>query len=276
MSFLGMIIRNGFDATVVFIIYIFMTISLLPLQFIILANFLISYVSIDMADYFSMNYNFLELGEWEFIWLQNWWGHLATVPLVTLPLDNPYYYLIWNAVDSKNCIQKSNLWSQCLLISSVIVSPLALIYKLKHWKSSKPKKSIQQSSNIEKSLEQNNTQEKTHTNDDSKLCLEILRQADHAEDKQEPISARVVSDTIPLSPCQKQIGDNASSDLKGNNQFKVLVIGKSGEGKSTLCNVIAGKEHSDNLFSVSDQATSCTQHTKLATIYFRGKVKTAI
>ena len=168
-----MIIRNGFDATVVFIIYIFMTISLLPLQFIILANFLISYVSIDMADYFSMNYNFLELGEWEFIWLQNWWGHLATVPLVTLPLDNPYYYLIWNAVDSKNCIQKSNLWSQCLLISSVIVSPLALIYKLKLWKSSKPKKSIQQSSNIEKSLEQNNTQEKTHTNDDSKLCLDI-------------------------------------------------------------------------------------------------------
>ena len=51
-------------------------------------------------------------------------------------------------------------------------------------------------------------------------------------------------------------------NVSGNGRKKVLIIGKTGVGKSSLCNVIAGKAHNDPLFPVSAASKSCTQNTK--------------
>ena len=53
-------------------------------------------------------------------------------------------------------------------------------------------------------------------------------------------------------------------DLRGNGRRKVLAMGKIGTGKSTLCNVLAGREPDADLFPVSSDAVSCTQNTKFA------------
>ena len=53
-----------------------------------------------------------------------------------------------------------------------------------------------------------------------------------------------------------------------NGLRKLLVIGKTGTGKSTLCNVIAGKPPESELFPVSASSLSCTQQVKFANINF--------
>ena len=39
-------------------------------------------------------------------------------------------------------------------------------------------------------------------------------------------------------------------DIRGNGRKKLLVIGKTGTGKSTLCNIITGHEHDAEIFQV--------------------------
>ena len=50
-----------------------------------------------------------------------------------------------------------------------------------------------------------------------------------------------------------------------NGRKKLLIIGKTGTGKSTLCNAIAGKK---DLFETSSGGKSCTNRTKFANISF--------
>merc|ERR1712198_463108 len=57
-----------------------------------------------------------------------------------------------------------------------------------------------------------------------------------------------------------------------NGRKKVLIIGKTGTGKSTLCNVISGLSHDANVFQVSALPSSCTQETQLADVYFRAQM----
>jgi len=52
-----------------------------------------------------------------------------------------------------------------------------------------------------------------------------------------------------------------------------LIIGKTGTGKSALCNRIVGQDYNSNIFPVSDGATSCTQSTFMATALFNGDTK---
>ena len=61
-------------------------------------------------------------------------------------------------------------------------------------------------------------------------------------------------------------------DIIGNGRQKVMIIGKTGTGKSTLCNVISGLPHDANVFPVSAKAVSCTQETQFADAYFNGQL----
>ena len=50
-----------------------------------------------------------------------------------------------------------------------------------------------------------------------------------------------------------------------------MVIGESGTGKSTLCNVLAGEPHSSNLFPASPDPDGRTHHTSIKTqLSYRG------
>ena len=50
----------------------------------------------------------------------------------------------------------------------------------------------------------------------------------------------------------------------------LLIIGKTGTGKSALCNRISGQKFNSDIFPVSGEATSCTQSTALGLIQFNG------
>ena len=52
--------------------------------------------------------------------------------------------------------------------------------------------------------------------------------------------------------------------------MKIIVIGETGTGKSTFCNILAGEEHDSHLFPTSAASTSCTQVTRFAQSFFMG------
>ena len=50
----------------------------------------------------------------------------------------------------------------------------------------------------------------------------------------------------------------------------IVILGETGTGKSSLCNVLAGKGPNSDLFPVSDGTTSCTQENVYQHIKFGG------
>ena len=48
------------------------------------------------------------------------------------------------------------------------------------------------------------------------------------------------------------------------------MFGKTGTGKSTLCNVLAGKEYDADYFPTSSDGRSCTHKTKFANVFLNG------
>ena len=68
----------------------------------------------------------------------------------------------------------------------------------------------------------------------------------------------------------KYNGVIVTNSIKDNGRKKLLVIGKTGAGKSSLCNVFTGHPHDADIFPVSVDAESCTQSTKFAEAFFNG------
>ena len=60
------------------------------------------------------------------------------------------------------------------------------------------------------------------------------------------------------------------NSVRGNDRKKLLVIGKTGTGKSSLCNVLTGNLPNAKAFPVSSKATTCTQETTFANANFCG------
>jgi len=59
-----------------------------------------------------------------------------------------------------------------------------------------------------------------------------------------------------------------TDNLVSNGRRKILVIGKTGTGKSSLCNVLVGADHDAQVFPVSAEAASCTQKTFFCEAFF--------
>merc|ERR1711892_1486226 len=63
-----------------------------------------------------------------------------------------------------------------------------------------------------------------------------------------------------------------TNNVKGDDRMKLLIIGKTGTGKSSLCNVITGHDMDSDIFPVSAKAVSCTQSTQFANVNFNANV----
>ena len=60
------------------------------------------------------------------------------------------------------------------------------------------------------------------------------------------------------------------NSVRDNERKKLLVIGKTGTGKSSLCNVLTGNLPNAKAFPVSSKSTTCTQETTFADANFCG------
>ena len=67
-----------------------------------------------------------------------------------------------------------------------------------------------------------------------------------------------------------QFYSRQSEKIKNNELKKLLVVGKTGSGKSSLCNVLSGYSFNADLFEVSAESRSCTQKTNFRNVFFNG------
>ena len=68
-------------------------------------------------------------------------------------------------------------------------------------------------------------------------------------------------DESVIKPTEKE-------SIYGNKMKKMLLIGKTGVGKSSLCNVLTGQPHDADIFPVSAAPEGCTSRTRFAEAFF--------
>ena len=97
-----------------------------------------------------------------------------------------------------------------------------------------------------------------------------------------PISIIVIIIIIMNYEDRAQVAGNkykgvfVTNDIRGNGRNKLLVIGKTGVGKSSLCNIFTGHPHDAEIFPVSAAAVSCTQSTQFAETFFNADIEKPI
>jgi len=89
-----------------------------------------------------------------------------------------------------------------------------------------------------------------------------------AQKKEEVLEA--VADQLKERKERKVGSCCIQNSVRGNDRKKLLVIGKTGTGKSSLCNVLTGNLPNAKAFPVSSKATTCTQETTFADADFCG------
>ena len=59
-------------------------------------------------------------------------------------------------------------------------------------------------------------------------------------------------------------------DIRGNRRRKLLIFGQTGDGKSSLCNVLTGSHYDADIFPIDHGATAGTQETTFANANYIG------
>jgi len=115
--------------------------------------------------------------------------------------------------------------------------------------------------------------EKSHSTFDESKTGEI---SEKIEDKQKAMTSTIeakLKKRKEMRECEDDT-DMTSNPIQNcireNGRKKLLVIGKTGTGKSSLCNVLTGNLPNAKLFPVSSKASTCTQETTLANANFCG------
>ena len=81
---------------------------------------------------------------------------------------------------------------------------------------------------------------------------------------------KAVKDELKQRRAKPDTAKLIQSSVRGNERKKLLVIGKTGTGKSSLCNVLTGNHPNAKIFPVSAKAPTCTQETTFADAFFCG------